>query len=160
MTSELGLTIQSTLVGYTLPGASVSYFTKVFKGEPEALMPTGGQALARWHVIRSQPPPEGVRNLRGDRMSTVVYGINCYWPLTPSEEKRGSDEDDIAMVLLDLPNDFIALTASTYTIGGYPVALLTVEDISGIERASPFPTAANDCRILSFELHARVLEAS
>lgn len=159
MTSELGLTIQETLAEYQIPDGVTPYFAKVFKGEPEALMPTGNP-LARWHVVRSQPPPEGVRNLKGDRMTTVVYAIHCYWPLSALEESRESREDDIATVLIDLPNAFIALTATDYTIGGYPVALLTVEDVSPVDRAFPFPQSERECRILTFELHARVLEAT
>lgn len=159
MTSELGLTIQSTLEGYTLPNSAVPYFAKVFKGEPESLSPSTGQALARWRVVRAQPPPEGVRNLKGDRMAVVVYAIDCFWPLTPLENAREAYEDSIATVMLDLPNDFIALTATTYTIGGYAVALLTVEDPSPVERGDPFGVG-RDLRYMTFELHARVLEAT
>ena len=160
--AELGRTIHSTLAAYQIPGGSSAYFTKVFKGEPEALMPTGGQALARWHVVRSQQPPEGARVIKagGDRMTTVVYQINCYWPLSPLQESMEDKEDDIATVLIHLPNSFLALTPASYTIGGYPVAALTVEDVTPVERAFPFPSAERECRILTFELHARVLEAS
>lgn len=160
MTSELSLTIHSTLQAYTLPGASSAYFAKVFKGEPEALTPTTGGAVARWHVVRTQPPPEGVRNLKGDRMTAMVFQIHVYWPLTAIEGAQQSQEDDIATVLIDLPNEFIALTAANYTIGGYPVALLTVEDVSPVERQTPFINSDREMRILQIELHARVLEAT
>lgn len=158
MTSELGLTIHSTLQEYTLPGASVAYFAKVFKGEPNALTPTAGQALARWQVVRTQAPPEGVRNLKGDRMVAMVFAIYAYWPLSGLEGSQQSQEDDIATVLIDLPNSFIALTATDYTIGGYPVALLTIEDVSPVERLAPF--GDTEMRVLRLELHARVLEAT
>lgn len=163
MTSELGLTIQSTLEAYQLPGGSTRYFAKVFKGEPGALTVTGGKPLARWRVLRSQVPPEGPRVVNGHRMTSVVYGVTAYWPLSAVEGAQQSQEDDIATVLIDLPNRFIALTATEYTIGGYPVALLTVEDTSGVERSVPFPSAGVDqaeMRITTWELHARVLEAS
>lgn len=161
MTSELGLTIDSKLVAYQIPGGSSAYFGKVFKGEPGALAPMN-RASARWRVARSQPPPEGVRNLKGDRMVTIVYIINCYWPLSASEEAQEAQEDDIAAVLIDLPNEFIGLTASDYTIGGYAVSLLTVEDVSLVERLVPFPDSGSNAemRVVQFELHARVLEAT
>lgn len=160
MTSELGLTIDSKLVAYQLPGGSSAYFSKVFKGEPNALMPTSGGALARWRVARSQPPPEGVRTLNGKRMVAIVYIINCYWPLSGLEGAQEAHEDAIGAVLIDLPNEFIGLTPSDYTIGGYPVAALTVEDVSSVDRLPPFPESTTDMRIAQFELHARVLEAS
>lgn len=162
MTTELGLTIDSKLAGYQLPNASSAYFAKVFKGEPNALAPMGGRALARWRVARSQVPPEGARVLTGSRQVAIVYVINCYWPLAGIEEAQETQEDDIATVLIDLPNEFIGLTASDYTIGGYPVALLTVEDTSTVERLWPFPDSNNsaEMRIVQFELHARVLEAT
>lgn len=160
MTTELGLTIQSTLAAYKLPGASANYFAKVFKGEPSALMPTAGQALARWHVAESRVPPEGPRVISGSRMVELVYLINCYWPLSGAEGAQQSQEDDIATVLIDLPNDFIALTAANYTIGGYAVSALTVEDTTTVERATPFPNSESEMRVAQFELHARVLEAT
>lgn len=160
MTSELALTIQSKLEGYTLPGGSSAYFVKVFKGEPNALMPTSGKALARWRVARSQVPPEGARVLTGSRQVAIVYVINCYWPLSGTEGAQEAHEDDIATVLIDLPNEFIGLTPSDYTIGGYPVALLTVEDISSVDRLPPFNDSPVEMRIAQFELHARVLEAT
>jgi hypothetical protein len=160
MTSELGRTIQTTLEEYTLPGVAPAYFAKVFRGEPLALTPSS-RALARWHVLRAQPPPEGPRVLNNNRMTAIVYGIHCYWPLTPSEEAQGTQEDDIATVLIDLPNRFIDLTASDYTIGGYPVAGITVEDPSLVERVVPFADSGQaEMRTIHFELHARVLEAS
>jgi hypothetical protein len=161
VTSELGRTIQQTLEEYTLPGVSSPYFAKVFRGEPQALMPTN-RALARWHVIRSQVPPEGARVLTGARQVVIVYLLNCYWPLSASEDTQGTQEDDIATVLIDLPNRFIDLTATDYTIGGYPVALLTVEDTSEVQRVIPFPDSNTlaEMRVIQFELHARVLEAS
>lgn len=160
MTSELGVTIHETLQGYTLPGASAPYFTKVFKGDPPALMATS-KPLARWRVARSQPPPEGVRVLTGSRQVAIVYAINGYWPLSAVEAASENNEDDIATVLIDLPNRFIELTATDYTIGGYPVSLLTVEDTSAVDRFVPFPDSGQaDMRIAQWELHARVLEAS
>lgn len=160
--NEFSLTIQSTLEAYQIPGGSSAYFAKVYKGEPSALMPTTGRALARWRVLRSERPPEGARTLKsgGDRQTVVVFGISCYWPLTPAEAKQESQEDDIAAVLVDLPNEFIALTPSSYTIGGYPLAAITVEDVSSVDRMPPFPESPADMRILTFELHARILEAS
>ena len=50
--SELGLTIDSKLVAYQIPGGNSAYFAKVFKGEPGALAPMN-RALARWRVARS-----------------------------------------------------------------------------------------------------------
>lgn len=159
MTSEFTAMLHQRLQEYVLPGGDAPYFAKVFKGEPEALMPSNAP-LCRWHVTRSETPPEGPRVLSGNRMTAAVFQVHCYWPLSASEERRESQEDDIAIVLIDLPNEFIGLTAADYTIGGYPLAAITVEDITPVERDTPFPMSDRDMRILTFEVHARILEAS
>lgn len=158
--AELGLTIQSTLAAYQLPGASSAYFTKVYRGEPQSLMPTAGQPLVRWKVDRSEVPPEGARVLTGRRATVVVFAVECFWPLSGMEGAQQSHEDDIATVLVDLPTKFIALTPTSYTVGGYSVAAITVEDTSPVERTIPFPNVSDaEMRVLRFEVHARILEA-
>jgi hypothetical protein len=156
--TEFTTTLHETLQNYTLPGASSSYFAKVFKGEPNALMPTA-QALAKWRVARTEVPPEGARVLTGRRAVACVFIVNCYWPLSGTEGSQQSTEDEIPTVLIDLPTKFIALTATDYTIGGYAIAGLTVEDVSSVERLQPFLTSEAEMRVATFEIHARVLEA-
>jgi len=161
MASEFTAALHSTIQSYTLPGVSSTYFDKVFKGEPNALMP-GGKPLARWKVLRTEGSIEGMRTLKGQRQLTLVFEVMAYWPLSATEGSQQSFEDDIATVIVDLPNQLISptLTASDYTIGGKAVALLTVEREQLVDRALPFPDSAAECRILSFELHAQLLEAS
>ena len=163
--AEFTTKLHEVLAAYTLPGASSAYFAKVFKGEPNALTPVAGKPLARWRVLRSQAAPEGPRVLTGSRQIAVVFGIFAYWAPSASETKQRSDEDDIATVLVDLPNKFISptITAKDYTIAGKALAVLTVEDTQLVDRSIPLPgseTVQTDQRILSFELHARILEAS
>lgn len=165
--TEFGITIDATLRAYVRPSSpSAPYFGgAVFKGEPQALT-ASGRPMARWHISRSQPPPEGVRNLKGGRMSECVYLVHCYWPLTPLQEAQHNQEDEIAEVLLTLPNDFIALVQDSgfsvgdYTIGGYNVSMITVEDPSPVQREFPFPDSPSQMRETVFEIHARVLEAT
>jgi hypothetical protein len=161
VTSELTLTLQSTLVAYTLPNGTDRYFEKVFKGEPNALTP-GARPVARWKVLRTQPAPEAARSVSGQRMIAMVFGVNAYWPLTSEEDAQQAMEDDIAVVLVDLPAKFIdpTLHGTDYTIAGKAVSLLTVENEQFVERTLPFPDAQRDVRALSFEVHARLLEAS
>ncbi|MCZ7600002.1 MAG: hypothetical protein M5U09_22840 [Gammaproteobacteria bacterium] len=162
MATEFTLTLQSTLEAYVIPGGSGAYFAKVFKGEPNALMPTPGHPLAHWKVLRTEPAPEGIRTLAGQRQLAIVFGVFAYWPLSAAAGKQRSDEDDIATVIVDLPNKPISptLTATDYTIGGKAVALLTCENTQLVERTNPLPDSPADLRVLSFEIHARLLEAS
>lgn len=161
---ELTTQIHETLESYALPDSSTTYFAKVFKGEPLALMPSNGQALARWHVKSVGPAPEGPRVVSGAMMRTAVFGVVCVWPLTASEGKARGIEDDIAAVCADLPPRLCvpALTASDYTVGGVPVSTITIEDLSPVDVGLPVnnPQAEGFARLFQFDIHARLLEES
>ena len=157
---EFTTTLHETLQGYTLPDGSRPYFAKVFKGEPGALMPTGGP-MARWRVSRIQEPPEGPRTLSGLVMREMVFSAFCYWPLSATEAATDMTEDNIATVMVDLPPRFIrpALT-DAYTIGGVPVTTLTL-DGNPVTQAD-FPTLNSEVqvRVFQFDILARLLEES
>jgi hypothetical protein len=158
VTSEFTTTLHDTLAGYVLPDESDTYFGKVFVGEPNALAPVG-KPVARWKIARTEQPPEGARNLKGRRMVACVFHVNCYWPLSGTEGSQANTELSIGRMLIDLPTKFIALEATDYTIGGYAISGLTVEDVSSVERLQPFLTSEAEMRVATFEIHARVLEA-
>lgn len=159
---ELTLALDALLKAYQVPDGSTPYFTAVFKGEPLNLMPSGGQAMARWKVDRVQNPPEGPRVLSGQMMRTAVFKVFCYWPLSPMQGKQTGTEDDITAVMVDLPPRCAVpnLTAADYTLGGLGIAAITVEDIEPVTRELPTPDAVAECRVFQFDIHARLLEAS
>lgn len=158
---EFTVKLHDVLSGYVLPGATTPYFARVFKGEPNSLMPTS-QAMARWRVKSISVPPEGPRVISGLMMRTAVFGVMCVWPLSATEEAQGRMEDEITTVAVDLPPLLCvpALDASEYTVGGVPVSALTVEDIQPIEPGFATVNAETMYRLFSFDVHARLLEES
>lgn len=147
------------IAGYTVAGSSTPLFAKVFKGDPNALTITGGKPLARWQTPGSVNAPEGPRTLVGQRMVEAVFNVACYWPLTASEGAQHSQEDDIADVMIGLPAKLVEMEPHTYTIAGKDVSLVTVETVT-VGRAFLHQTSESEYRILTFDVRARVLEAS
>jgi hypothetical protein len=158
--AEFTTTLHETLQNYTLPGASSSYFAKVFKGNPGALMPTG-RPLARWLVASVGEPPEGPRTM-GNVMRVAVFRVFCYWPLSGAEGSTQDTEDDILRVMVDLPPQLIdpTLTSSEYTVAGITVRALTLESVQ--PRELDFPPGSQDAQVnvFQFDIHARLLEES
>jgi hypothetical protein len=160
VTSEFTTTLHETLQNYTLPGASSTYFTKVFKGNPGALMPTS-RPLARWLVASVGEPPEGPRTM-GNVMRVAVFRVFCYWPLSGAEGSTQDTEDDILRVMVDLPPQLIdpTLDHTDFTVADLPVAALTLENVQPRELDFPPGSQEVQVNVFQFEIHARLLEES
>ena len=162
--SEFTTVLHEALQEYAIPNGNGAYFAKVFKGEPSALFPSNGPPICRWATTGTRVAPEGPRTLRGERMLAAVFGVFVYWPLAATEGAQQSQEDDISTVMVDLPATLVGLSdpdaLETYTLAGKTVQLVTVEDPTLVERAFPFPSSEVEMRILTLEVHARMLEAS
>jgi hypothetical protein len=160
--TEFTTALHGILQEYTLADSAAPYFAKVFKGEPNALTPTG-QALARWRVKSIGPAPEGPRVLTGEMMRTAVFNVMCVWPLTAMEGRQQGIEDEITEVCVSLPQCLCvpALTAADYTIAGIPVSTITIEDISPVEAGFPVSNPESAlARLFQFDVHVRLLEES
>jgi hypothetical protein len=151
-------TIGTTLEQYKLPGGSVAYFAKVFKGMPSALAATG-RPVALYHYTRSEPAPEGNRSLDGSTMREDVFTVECYWPLTPMDGAQQSQEDDIYAVCVDLPEQFIDTSGQSVDYGD-TVTLATYDQASKISQLDFYGAMDVPFRVFRFDLHLRVLGGS
>lgn len=151
--------LHTVISQFHLAADSTALFAKVFKGDPNALTVTGGKPMARWQAVGSENAPEGARNLRGDRMFDARFNVSCYWPLTAVEGAGESQEDAIAETMVGLPAEIVAITPNTYTLADLLVAVVTVETVT-VQRAFLHQTSEFEYRTLSFDVHARVLEAA
>lgn len=158
--AEFTTTLHDTIAAYALIGGTGTYFATVFKGEPNSLTVTGGKAQARWQVIGTVPPPEGERTLVGQRMVEAIFEVACYWPVQALEGKQQAVEDEIAEVMLGLPSDIVGLNPTTDTIGGKTVNLVTVPSTARIQRNFLHQSSDQEYRVLTFEVRARIPEAS
>lgn len=160
--ADFAPTLQETLESFQLVGEAEPYFAVVRKGMPLSHVPIQKPQVV-WRTLGTREPPEGPRNARGRRSVAMVFQVACYWPLAGDDLVQQRYEDDIADVLLNLPAAIVALTpaspATTYTIAGKTVNLVTVEDDSPVEE-EPIGDAGPDRRVVRFEVHARILEAS
>lgn len=160
--AEFTVTLDSTLKAFHLPGASEPYFRYVLAGEARTLVPDAVPQIV-WKVSRTQPPPEGERNVKGRRSVAMVFSVVCFWPAVGEPVAVEQQEHDIATVLVALPADLVALTPANepkvYTVAGKTVNLVTVEDDSNVE-FEPWRNSEIEMRQLGFQVHARILEAS
>jgi len=160
--AEFTTALEGVLRSFRLPGASEEYFQHVLKGEPRTLVPHPVPQIV-WKVQRTQEPPEGPRNVRGRRSVALVFSVMCFWPAVGDPDVVERQEDDIATVLIALPADIIALTppgsATTYTVAGKTVNLVTVEDDTEAV-FEPWRNSEIEMRQIGFEVHARILEAT
>lgn len=159
---DFAATLQETIESFQLYEEAEPYFPVVRKGFRLSHVPLQ-KPQVMWRTLGTREPPEGPRNIQGRRSVAMVFQVACYWPLAGDDAVQEKYEDDIADVLLNLPAAIVALTpaspATTYEIAGRTVNLVTVEDDSIVEE-EPIGDAGPDRRVVRFEVHARILEAS
>ena len=162
MAREFTEVLQETIQLFRLPSDSTPYFPLVFGGEPRAL---SAEAVpqAVWKTVGTEDPPEGARNIKGRRAVALVFEVACWWPPVAEHQLVDLQESHVAQVLIGLPAAIVGLTpaseATTYTVAGKTVNLVTVDGETAVD-FRPFLDTGLDRRVVTFAVHARILEAS
>ena len=148
--AEIFRRIDEILEGYVLEGEAKPYFAKVYRGNPEGLMPMN-RLCAYWN-LQVVDPPEGKMTLT-TWMRQHVVRVKCFWLPTPLEETRENRELEIFSVSHELPEAFWGDVGLNATVTDCIPTDIQIE-------TEQFPLGSDSpmFRTVTFDLQLKILE--